>query len=258
MKPSRAKRILLIFILLAVVSPWLARYDPNALFGIQFEAPNWQHWLGTDQLGRDVYSRLVVGIHRSLILSGLATMLAAMGGFWLGIFASHPRYGFSRFLHAIINSLLALPGLLWSLVIITVLGSHANAIVIAVGTAQIAPFARVIYAKALSVYRDEYVLAARAQGASELYLIPAHILPNCLTVMSAYCAVIFSQSILNVAALTFLGLAGTPGVADLGVLLNEGRAAILQAPWIALSAGGTLTLLVMAINQLSEDLAAIP
>lgn len=257
MKPSRALRTLLLFIILAIVSPWLARFDPLALHENQFEAPNWQHWIGTDQLGRDVYSRLMHGVHRSLILSGLATMLAAAGGILLGVIASNPRFWFSRFMHSIVNSLIALPGLLWSLVVITLLGSNAKAIVIAVGSAQIAPFARVIYAKALSVYQNEYVMAARAQGASELYLIPAHILPNCLTVIFAYCAVIFSYSILNVAALTFLGLAGAPGVADLGVLLNEGRVAILQAPWIALSSGGVLTLLVLAVNQLSEDLASI-
>lgn len=239
---------------MAVFAPVFARYDPQTLSGAQFEAPSWRHWFGTDQLGRDVFSRLIFGTRRSIGISGLATVIACSGGVLLGTIASLPNDWLSRSIRAIVDALLSLPGLLWSLVVITLLGSGTDAIVIAVGSAQIAPFARVVYARALSIYTNEFVLASRAQGAAESFIIKTHILPNCATVILAYSAVVFSYSLLNGAALTFLGLAGVPGIADLGVLLSEGRAAILQAPWIALSSGFMITLIVLSVNRLSEDL----
>lgn len=254
---KRISKILVVLLILAFSAPMFANFDPLFLSETQFSSPNWRHWLGTDQLGRDVYSRLVYGMNRSLVLSALATLLASLGGILLGLIASNPSFWLSHSARSIINSLLSLPGLLWSLVVITLLGSNSKAIVIAVGSAQIAPFARVIYSKALSVYKNQYVTAARSQGASEFYITHVHILPNCLSVLLAYGAVVFSYSILNVAALSFLGLAGSPGVADLGIILNEGRAAIFRAPWIALSSGLILTLLVLSINLLSDNLAKI-
>ena len=253
MKPALI--IIALIMLAALLAPALTTHDPRALSGAQFEAPSARHWLGTDQLGRDVFSRLLIGARRTLGISGLATVLAIFGGMMVGTMAAIPNAWLSRSIRAIVDALLALPSLLWSLVVITLLGSGTDAIIVAVGSAQIAPVARVAYARALSVYSREYVLAARAQGAGESFILRQHILPNCASVIFAYSAVVFSYSLLNSAALTFLGLAGAPGITDWGVLLSEGRAAILQAPWIALSAGCAITLLVIAVNHLAEELA---
>ena len=251
-----ASIIIALIVLAALLAPTLTMHDPRALSGAQFEAPSARHWLGTDQLGRDVFSRLLFGARRSLGISGLATALAMSSGVMLGTMAAIPNAWLSRSIRAIVDALLALPGLLWSLVVITLLGSGTDAIIFAVGSAQIAPVARVVYSRSLSVYSREYVLAARALGANESLILRQHILPNCASVIFAYAAVVFSYSLLNGAALTFLGLAGVPGIADWGVLLSEGRAAIQQAPWIALSAGCAITILVITVNHLAEELAA--
>ena len=255
---TRPLLILTLLAFFALVAPALAPHDPRALSGDAFLAPGPAHWLGTDQLGRDVLSRLLAGAQRSLGISALATALAAFGGVSLGILAARPAAIHSRMLRAILDALLALPSLLWSLVVITLLGNGQEAIIIAVGSAQIAAVARVVYARALSVNARDFVLAARALGAHPNYILSAHILPNCLTVIGAYTTVVFSYSLLNSAALTFLGLAGSPGVADWGVLLSEGRAAISRAPWIAISAGAAISLSVILINHLADRLTERP
>ena len=248
--------LLLIIVCMAVFAPILATHDPYALSGGQLEAPSTLHWLGTDHLGRDVFSRLLIGARRSLGVSALAAAVALAGGIAIGMVTVMTGENLNRSILAIVNALLSIPSLLWSLVVITLLGSGTEAVILAVGSGQIAPVVRVVYARALSVQTEEFVLASRAQGAGGVFILTQHILPNCLPVILGYGAIIYSYSLLNSAALTFLGLAGVPGIADWGVMLNEGRATISQAPWIAISAGAAITLVVLSVNQLAEDLSA--
>ena len=243
-------------LLAALLAPAIAPHDPYALSGAPFERPNHHHWLGTDHLGRDVLSRLLFGARRTLSVSGLATIIATSAGLALGLLAALPNAWLSRSILAVVDAMLAIPAILWSLMVITLLGSNIEAIIIAIGSAQIAPTVRVVYARALSILVQDYTLAARALGAGPGGLILRHVLPNVLFITIAYAAIVFSYSLVNSAALTFLGLAGEPGVADWGVLLSEGRNALRQAPWLAVSAGCTITLLVIALHDVAEEWTA--
>lgn len=243
---------LLIWLAFVAVAPLIAPYDPlRTEPAQQLQAPSADHWLGTDLLGRDVLSRALYGGQHTLLITALATLIALLPGVALGLLALLAE----RPVAVLINALLAFPGLLLALLILTLLGQGALPLALATGLTQIAPCARVTRSAALSVRSLGYVEAARALGAGRWRLLRAHILPNILVTVLAYAAVIFAYAILNSAALSFLGLGGEPGTPDWGVLLYEGRQAFRTAPWIAAAPGLGITLTVILVNRAADALS---
>lgn len=250
-------RLLLVVLLFFVVlAPLLAPFDPTRTDPAnQLQSPTLRHILGTDLLGRDVLSRALYGGQHTLLIAALATLIALVPGVLLGVpsivgWADRP-------VAVLINALLAFPGLLLALLVITLLGQGALPLALATGIPQIAPCARITRAALRAIRTFGYVEAASALGATRGRLIIRHLLPNVLTTVLAYAGVIFAYAILNSAALSFLGLGGEPGVPDWGMMLYEGRQAFRTAPWIAPAPGFAITLTVILVNRAADEITRL-
>lgn len=251
-----------LLILLAVATLTLfapVRYDPMQTdVAAQLQAPSTTHWLGTDLLGRDVFSRTVQGGRQTLLTAIVATLVAALVGLPLGMVASLRARALADSAQATINTLLALPGLLIALVVLTLLGRGIGPMIVALGLAQIAPvaFSTSVAIKTLRV--AGYVEASKTLGAGEVHVLVEHIWPNIQPTVFAYLAVIFSYVLLNAAALGFLGLGAELGTPEWGAMLAEGRAAFRAAPWISIGPGAMLSLTIWAVNDLADWLSRSP
>lgn len=241
--------VLLAFGFLLLVAPLLAPYDPMQTdTTASLLPPGGSHPLGTDRLGRDVWSRLLVGGQRTLGLAMVATGIAVLPGLLIGLAAASWRW-VDGIILAFTNALLAFPGLLLALVVMTLLGQGALSVAIATGLALVAPFARVTRTAALSVRSMGYIEAARAVGADSLRIAFVHVLPNAAPTLLAYVGVTFSYALLNSAALNFLGLGGDLGAPDWGTMLFEGRVVFRSAPWVSLAPGLAISGVVYAVNR---------
>ena len=244
-------------ILFTMAAPLIAPFDPmSTTAGTAMQAPNGRNWLGTDLLGRDVFSRVLFGGQRTLWVAALATGIAVVPGLIIGLVAGSLGAIIDRIIMIVINSLLAIPPFVSALVILTLLGQGTGQLALATGGAQIAVFAQVTRSATVSVRSEEYIEAARALGGSRLHSIRFHILPNIRPTIYGYAGVVFAYSILNSAALSFLGLGGDPGVPDWGAILADGRMAFQIAPWVAIAPGLLIMVTVMAVNTLADQLAS--
>jgi ABC-type dipeptide/oligopeptide/nickel transport system permease subunit len=252
----RALVILLVgMVLFVIIAPLLSPADPMRTDPArQLEPPSAEHLLGTDLLGRDVLSRALTGGQHTLLIASLATMIATVPGVLLGL--SSGVGAADRIVGVLLNALLAFPGLLLALLLLTLVGQGALPLALATGCTQIAPCARVTRSAVAGVRSLGYVEAAQTLGATQLRVVMRHILPNILMTLLAYTGIVFAYAILNSAALSFLGLGGEPGVPDWGVMLYEGRQAFRSAPWIAAAPGVAITLVVIFVNRVADQIQA--
>lgn len=238
-----------------LAAPWLAPGDPLATDVAQaVRPPSPDHLLGTDALGRDVLSRLLWGGRATLGAAAGALALTLAIGAPLGLAAGFWGGWVDAVLMRLVDVLLAFPGLLLALGIVAILDPGPVAVIIAVGVAGAPGYARVARAAALEVRNQPYVQAAAALGASDLRLLVRHILPNALGPLLAFATVQLGWSLLNAAALSFLGLAGPPARPEWGHLLADGREHLVEAPWLSLASGLALTLTVLAANLIGDGL----
>ncbi len=250
------KRLVIITLLLYMIVPitWLPIKDPqltNTMANRQ--PPNADYLLGTDHLGRDVLSRLIYGGQHTLRIAGLATLVAtSIGLIWgLGIYIL-PQFIRPLFYYSL-DAFLAIPGLLFALLVLTLLGQSDFSLALAVGISQIAAVARVSHSLAQQTYHQEFITAAHALGASSWHITRHHIMPNIFRPFIAYAGIVFAYSILNSAGLSFLGVGVAPGTPDWGVMLAEGRYAFRAAPWVAFYAGLAISITVWSINWLADN-----
>ena len=215
------------------------------------QSPSAAHWLGTDLLGRDVLSRMAWGVRRTLLAALVAIAISAVVGTAAGMTAGYLGGWVDDWLMRCLEVALALPPLLLALILISALGPGQVSVGVAVGLANVAGFARLVRAAVLQVRGQLYVQAAEALGASRPRILAQHILRNTAPALASFTAVYFAWSILNGAALTFLGFGGNPAVPDWGMMLNEGRAYLLSAPWLSAAPGLAITLSVLAVNALA-------
>lgn len=240
-------------ILFVTLGPLLISTDPmTTSAAAQFQPPSREHVLGTDLFGRDILARFIYGGQRTLMMAGGATVLALGAGVPLGLIAGSTSGWINQALSGVLAAMLSIPSLLLALVFITLSGPSIIAIMLAVGLAQVTPCAYAIRAAVQSVRQMLYVEAARSMGGAAHYILAVHVLRGIRPTLLAYACVIFSYALLNGAALSFLGLAGEPGVPDWGVMLADGRAAFRFAPWISIVPGLGITLTVWAINRLAD------
>lgn len=240
-----------VIFLIVITTLTLVGYLPHTSIqqgNIELQPPSVSHFLGTEALGRDVLSRLLTGGQRTITISLIATATATLAGTMLGVISLS---GLGKHLALpFISALLAIPGLVLSFVLLTLLGGNSWwALALATGAAQIAPCALVIRAAALQIRGMPYLEAAQTLGGSQRWILRHHYLPNLLPTLASYSVTIFAVSLLNSAALTFLGFGGEPGVADWGVMLAEGRAVLRVAPWVALPPAISITSLVWLANR---------
>ncbi len=239
--------------MISLCAPLIAPHDPlHAESGAELRSPSALYPLGTDLLGRDVLSRLLFGGQRTLFVAGLALMIAVVPGIGLGLAAGYFGGWIDQLIGVVLDALLALPGLLLALTVIAALGNSVVQIALAVGLAGMPPFARVVRSEARGVRIQSYISATQSLGASPLYILWWHVLPNIAGVLWSFGAVTFSWAILNGTAIAFLGFGGDPSAADWGVMLAEGRQVLRVAPWVAFAPGVMITLTVFVVNRAAE------
>ncbi|MBC8171431.1 MAG: ABC transporter permease [Anaerolineae bacterium] len=236
-----------------LIAPQLAPVDPLTIdYQAVLTPPSSHHLLGTDQLGRDVLSRLLHGGQRTLLMTTAAAALALITGTITGIAAGWFGGMIDGIIKTVLNALLAIPGLMIAMVVITMLGQGIISIILATALVQITPTARIIRAQAIISVQADYVTGAVALGATPWYILRVHILAGCLPVILTWGSVSFGYCLLNIGALGFLGLAGEPGLPEWGVMLAEGREVFREGIWVGAAPGIAITFTVLAVNWLAD------
>jgi peptide/nickel transport system permease protein len=246
-------RLFLIYLVIILFGGRLSPYDPRTTQpDIALQPPTWSHPAGTDSLGRDVLSRALHGGAITLTNAVLAVSIAVGVGIALGL-RTQAGWG-DTLLDALIAALISLPSIIVALMTITLFGGGDLALSIAVGIAQIAPFAQLTRMLTCHTAHMDYVDAAAALGARPFWLLTHHIAPNIAPTLAGYACVTFGMCIMNGAALTFLGFGGAIGRAEWGAMLYEGRQAFRSAPWIAFLPGLGIASAVGLLNALADRL----
>lgn len=243
----------------AVWAPhWLSSFDPEAVDpNAILLPPDAQHWFGTDELGRDLFSRVVYGTSQSLTIGIGATLIASIGGIVLGTTAALAPRLIGRFLLRIIDILLAFPEMLLALLVIAVLGRGPANTLLAVGLASFASYARLIRSQVLQIKLSGYVEHAIALGEHPWTIITRHIVPNAIRPLLILATIGVGSSVLSASALSFLGLGVVPPAAEWGALLANGRNFLDVAPWTSLLPATVVALSVIAITLLGRRLQTL-
>ena len=239
----------------SLAAPWLAPYDPNFIDLKQvLMAPSSQHWLGTDILGRDVLSRIIYGAQVSLKVGFVAVGLATLIGLLIGALAGYYGHWVDNILMRLVDLMLCFPVFFLILAVIAVLGPSIWNIMAIIGLTSWMGVARLVRAEFLSLREREFIVAARALGASDSRLIWRHLLPNALTPVMVSATLMIAGAILTESALSFLGLGVQPPTPSWGNILTEGQANIEIAWWLSVFPGLAILVTVMSYNLLGEGI----
>lgn len=242
-------------IIAGVFAPQLAPYDPLEIDPvIILNPPSRAHWLGTDELGRDVLSRLIYGARVSLLVSGVAVSIALLAGVVIGMVSGYFGGKIDAFSMRCMDAFAAFPAILLALAILSVMGPGIRNAMIAIGIVYIPAFSRIMRGSVLWVKQTEYVQAAKAAGAGDIYIMRRSIFPNCVSPLIVHASLAFASAIIVEAGLSFLGLGTQPPTPSWGAMLNEGRQYALQNVWYSISAGMAIFLAVLGLNLLGDGL----
>ncbi|MBR1091983.1 ABC transporter permease [Bradyrhizobium manausense] len=247
--------VLTVFILLALLAPLLVPYDPIATsWSLVRKPPTPAHWFGTDELGRDILSRVIYGARASL-LAGLISVAIALGiGVPLGLLSGY-RGGFvDALISRITDAMLACPFLILAIALAAFLGPSLGNAMIAIGISATPVFIRLTRGQVLSVKAEDYVEAARALGNPPWRIAVTHILPNILPALLVQATLSIAAAIIAEAALSFLGLGQQPPSPSWGSMLNAAQRFLTQAPWMAIWPGLAIFLVVLSLNLLGDGL----
>ena len=249
--------IIFIFICLAVFAPLIADYQEGALkmnIRERLETPSIDHWFGTDEFGRDIFTRIVYGTRISLFVGIISVSIALTLGGTLGAVAGYYGGRIDNIIMRILDVLLAIPVVLLAITIVASLGASLLNLMIAVGIANIPGFARVVRAAVLSVKDQEFIEAARAIGAKDHTIIIKHVLPNSMAPIIVYATLKVATAIMATASLSFLGLGIQPPTPEWGSMLAGGRAYIRDHMYIVLYPGLAIVLTVLSLNLIGDGL----
>lgn len=252
--------VVLAFVLCAAFLPLLAQLDPDAMTASLSLPPYWSDGgvlaslLGTDDLGRDVLSRLVLGARISLGVGAAVILLALPAGMLLGLVAGVHGGLVDSVIMRLLDILMSIPGVMLAIVVVAILGPGLDNAVIAVSIVAVPKFARVMRASVLVEMRKAYVTAARSFGAGKPWLMFVEILPNCLAPVVVQATLGFGDAILEIAALGFLGLGARAPLPEWGTMLNDARPYIETAPWMVALPGLCILLVVLAFNLFGDGL----
>ncbi|MCZ8515502.1 ABC transporter permease [Paenibacillus filicis] len=247
--------VILFYIFVAVFAPLLAPHDPYQIeLANKLKPPSAEHWMGTDDKGRDVLSRLIFGTRLSLSVGFVAVFIGAFFGIILGLFAGYYGKWLDTIIMRIIDVLLAFPGILLALAIVSALGPNLINVMIAIGVFSIPMFARIVRGSTLSVKKLEYIDAIRSLGASGLRIIFVHIFPNILSPIIVQITLRLATAILSAAGLSFLGLGAQPPLPEWGAMLSNGRDFLFSVPFLALFPGLAISTLVIGFNVFGDGL----
>jgi peptide/nickel transport system permease protein len=241
--------------LAGVLAPVLAPHEPTAIdLGQAYQPPSRTYWLGTDEVGRDILSRVLHGARLSLLTGVVAVAVALALGLPIGLAAGWAGRGVDVLLTGVVDVLLAFPTLLLAILIVTILGAGAESAMLAVGLSSVPVFARLVRASTLTIRELDYVAAARAAGAGPAAILARHVLPNALSPLVVQSTLRTATAILTAAGLGFLGLGAQPPAAEWGLMLSQGRAYLQAAPHIVLFPSLAIMLAVLAFNLFGDAL----
>ncbi|PJR13411.1 ABC transporter permease [Sinorhizobium meliloti] len=248
-----ATAIIVVFVLIALLAPWLAPYDPLAQSIIKINRlPSQDNWLGTDQFGRDVLSRLIYGSRNSLLFGFISPVLAALFGTILGVIAGFFGGIADRLISRLIDLLLAFPELLLAILIAAVLGGGFWNIIAVITVAFIPGFARVARAQTLSIKQEPYVEAAIAVGVRTPVIIIRHVIPNIMAPIVALMTLWVASAIRIEASLSFLGIGTRAPNPSWGNIIRDGLNSLFGSPWPIIGAGIAITLVVLSFNLVGD------
>ncbi len=233
---------------LVAFAPVFTPFNPVHPIGDPLLSPSEHAPFGTDHLGRDEWSRLLYGGRTTLWASIAATAITVILGLVFGAIAAILGGPSDRVIVGISNAALAIPGLLLAMIIIAGMGTGIAAIVLAVGLGGIPGFTRMTRSVFRELKESGYVLAAQAVGTSQIRIMRSHIFPNSLRKLAPVVTINFAWAILGITTLTFLGLAGDPSFPEWGVMLNDGRGYLFDAPWLVLLPGTLISMTVIAVH----------
>jgi len=240
-----------IFVAVGLLGPALAPYDPFAIVGPSLSPPTWAHPLGTDALGRDLLSAVVVGARTSLVVAGLVGVLVLAMGLVVGTLSSWWGGWADDVLMRLTELFQVLPRFFLAVVVIAFFGAELALLIVVLGLTSWALLARVVRSEVLSIKEREFVEAARVAGASPTRLVLREILPNALPAVSAYLGLVLAQVLLIEASLGFIGL-GDPNVVSWGYLVSEAQRFLRVAWWMSVFPGLAIAIAVLGLNLLSD------
>lgn len=242
-------------ILVALAAPLIAPADPlKQVLSLRLKPPSAAHWLGTDQLGRDVLSRMIYGARISLLIGTIVVGLAASVGTFVGLVAGYAGGWLDEGLMRLTDVFFAFPALILAMAISGALGPSLTNAMIAIAVVSWPIYARLVRAQVLSLREREFVEAARGLGASAAHIIWQHILPNTLAPLLVQASFDMGGAILSAAGLSFIGFGAQPPTAEWGVMISEGRNYIVTQPWLSLFPGLAILLTVAAFNLIGDGL----
>jgi peptide/nickel transport system permease protein len=245
----------LLLVALAVFARFIAVYDVNAQdLSVRLSPPSAAHWLGTDELGRDIYSRMIFGSRITLYMVSLTAIIVAPVGLIVGATAGYVGGWTDTVLMRAVDILLAFPGLILALAFVAALGPGLGNTAIAISLTAWPPIARLARAETLIVRKSDYVAAVRLQGASTWRIIFRHIMPMCIPSVIVRVTLSMAGIILATAALGFLGLGAQPPTPEWGTMLSTGRQFVFTSWWIAAFPGMAIVLTSLAFNLLGDGL----
>ncbi|WP_442596540.1 nickel transporter permease [Neobacillus sp. D3-1R] len=247
--------IIIFYLLVAIFGKLVAPYDPLEIDLMnKLQPPSWEHWMGTDDKGRDVLSRIIYGSQLSLTVGVVSVAIGAFFGIILGLVSGYYGKMVDTVIMRFIDILLAFPGLLLALAIISALGPSLINVMIAVGIFSIPTFARIVRGSTLATKKLEYIDAIRALGAKDFKIIFVHILPNILSPIIVQGTLRLATAILTAAGLSFLGMGAQPPSPEWGAMLSSGRNFLWNAPHMATFPGIAIAIIVMGLNLFGDGL----
>jgi len=247
---------ILLLVLIAIIAPYIVPYDPSNYFDYDAldAGPSLAHWFGVDSLGRDIFSRILVGSRISLAAGFLSVAIGALIGTFFGLLAGYYEGWWDRIVMRIADVLFAFPGILLAIGVVAILGNGMTNVICAVAIFSVPAFARLVRGNTLMLKHLTYIESARSIGASDWTIIMRHILPGTISSVVVYFTMRIGTSIITAASLSFIGLGAQPPTPEWGAMLNEARADMVTAPHIALFPSLAIFLTVLAFNLLGDGL----
>jgi glutathione transport system permease protein len=245
-----------LLVALAVIAPWIAPYDAENFFDYDSlnAAPSLKHWFGVDSLGRDIFSRILMGSRISLAAGFISVAVGAVVGTALGLVAGYYEGWWERIIMRICDVLFAFPGILLAIGIVAILGGGMINVIIAVAIFSIPTFARLVRGNTLALKHLTFVEAARSIGASDWTIVARHIFPGTIAAVVVYFSLRVGTSIITAASLSFIGMGAQPPTPEWGAMLNEARADMMTSPHVALFPSLAIFCTVLAFNLLGDGL----
>ena len=245
-----------VFVACALFAPWLAPQDPAHIdLPSRLVGPSAEHWFGTDELGRDILSRIIFGARISLLVGGSVVTFSLLLGLIVGSIAGYYGGRIDRFINVIVmNAFLSFPGILLAIAFVAFLGPGIFNLILALSIGGWVGYARLVRAQVLAAREREYVEAARALGASDWRILLRHILPNVIQPVIVQAAIGMAGAVLAEATMSFLGLGVPPPAASWGSMLNDGRSHLFDAPHLVLFPATAVMLAVLSFNFIGDAL----